>query len=113
MRGCAGIAALNALRHPKARVSLPSGTRNIKTKRSKAKSQTRKKQTLKNPKQEQSKARKIKSTKARAGLCPADSRGGCPYVGLLDLPDPATKGRSRWRPSRASGKAFGGGKSQS
>jgi hypothetical protein len=58
-----------ALRHPKARVSLQSRTRNIKTKTSKAKNQTRKKQNpsriqrKKNQKQEKSKARKIKSKK--------------------------------------------------
>jgi hypothetical protein len=81
MRGCAGIAALNALRHPKGQ-SQPS-VKNQEHQNQKIKS--KKSNPKKNKALQESNATKIQtkknqSTKARAGLCPADSRGGCPYV---------------------------------
>jgi hypothetical protein len=94
MRGCAGIAALNALRHPRARVSTKSRTRASKPKDQKQKkSNPREIKTRKNPTQEKSKARKSKAQAQEATLCPADpsaslragSRGGCPYVGHFGI----------------------------
>jgi hypothetical protein len=70
MRGCAGIAALNALRRPKARVSLQSRTRTLRPKDQKQKIKPEKTkpakiQSQKNQNQEKSKAQRQEPVFAR------------------------------------------------
>ena len=92
MRGCAGIAALKALRHPKPRVSLQSRARNIKTKRSKARNQTRKKTKPSRIQRKKNKKQENQKHKGKSRLCPVDSPDAAvPTWGILELPNPCHK----------------------
>ena len=100
MRGCAGIAALNALRHPRARVSLQSRTRASKPKDQKQKKSNREKskpariQRKKNQKQENQKHKRKKprfarrTVRLRSGQA---AEAAVPTWGILELPDPCHK----------------------
>jgi hypothetical protein len=78
MRGCAGIAALNALRRPKARVSLQSRTRTLRPKDQKQKIKPEKNKTRKNPKPEKSKPRKSKAQRQEPGFARRTAEAAVP-----------------------------------